>query len=83
MSVEVVRALKILASGTVAVSELADAGPETAAAPAGPVRTRETAWDGYRRALAARREVALPRQVGPDPVWALSWSVTAGWRSTP
>ncbi|MFJ6352014.1 DUF721 domain-containing protein [Streptomyces sp. NPDC092046] len=35
------------------------------AAPTGPVRTRETACEGYRRALAAHQEVAPPRQVDP------------------
>ncbi|MFF8618153.1 DciA family protein [Streptomyces sp. NPDC015350] len=61
----VVRTLKILAPGTMAVPEPADAGPEPAAAPAGPVRTRETASPGYRRALAALQEVAPPRRVDP------------------
>jgi len=61
----VVRALKILAPGTVPVSEPADSEPGPAAAPAGPVRTRETASDGYRRALAAHQEVAPPRRVDP------------------
>ncbi|MEU6482016.1 DUF721 domain-containing protein [Streptomyces sp. NPDC047017] len=61
----VVRALKILAPGTVATHEPADAGPEPAAAPAGPPRTRETTSDGYRRALAAHQEVAPPRRVDP------------------
>jgi hypothetical protein len=49
------------------------AGPATAAAdpdpqptaPARPVRTRENASDGYRRALAAHRETAPPRWVDP------------------
>ncbi|MEU5109735.1 hypothetical protein AB0H07_47155 [Streptomyces sp. NPDC021354] len=59
------RALKILAPGTVPVTEPADADPEPAAAPAGPVRTLETASGGYRRALAAHQEVAPPRRVDP------------------
>ncbi|MEE6269138.1 DciA family protein [Streptomyces diastatochromogenes] len=58
----VVRALKILAPGTVPVPEPADADPAPAA-PAGPVHTRETASPGYRRALAAHQEVAPPRRV--------------------
>ncbi|GAA1924116.1 DciA family protein [Streptantibioticus ferralitis] len=33
--------------------------------PAGPVRTRENASDGYRRALAAHREAPPPRRVDP------------------
>ncbi|WP_322986586.1 hypothetical protein [Streptomyces sp. S584] len=32
----------------------------------GPVRTRETACEGYRRALAAHQEVAPPRRVDPS-----------------
>uniref|UniRef100_UPI002F90FC27 DciA family protein n=2 Tax=Streptomyces TaxID=1883 RepID=UPI002F90FC27 len=61
----VVRTLRILAPGTVAVPEPADADPEPAAAPAGPPRTRETASDGYRRALAAHQEAAPPSRVDP------------------
>ncbi|MEV7488894.1 DUF721 domain-containing protein [[Kitasatospora] papulosa] len=62
----VVRALRILprdvapAPGPAAV--LADSAP---AAPTGPARTRETACEGYRSALAAHQEVAPPRRVGP------------------
>ncbi|MFE6904114.1 DciA family protein [Streptomyces sp. NPDC057717] len=59
----VVRSLRILAPGT--VPEPADADPEPAAVPAGPVRTRETASDGYRRALAAHQEAAPPSRVDP------------------
>ncbi|CAM5325200.1 hypothetical protein [Streptomyces griseus] len=33
--------------------------------PIGPVRPRETACEGYRRALAAHQEVAPPRRVDP------------------
>jgi Dna[CI] antecedent, DciA len=61
----VVRSLRILAPGTVPVPEPADADPQPAAAPAGPPRTRETASDGYRRALAAHKEVARPSRVEP------------------
>jgi hypothetical protein len=49
----------------VPVREPADADPEPAAAPTGPVRTRETASGGYHRALAAHQEVAPPRRVDP------------------
>jgi predicted nucleic acid-binding Zn ribbon protein len=59
----VVQSLRILAPGTVAVPEPADVDPEPAAAPAGPPRTRETASDGYRRALAAHQEAARPSRV--------------------
>nr|BAK19823.1 putative TRA3 protein [Streptomyces rochei] len=59
----VVLALRILTPGTVPVPELADNDPEPTAA--GPVHTRETASDGYRRALAAHQEVAPPRRVDP------------------
>ncbi|WP_435837758.1 Scr1 family TA system antitoxin-like transcriptional regulator [Streptantibioticus parmotrematis] len=48
-----------------AVAYGADSEPEPAVAPAGPVHTRETASDGYRRALAAHQEVAPPRRVDP------------------
>lgn len=61
----VVRSLQILAPGTVAVTEPAGTGPEPAAAHAGPPRTRETASDGYRRALAAHQEAAPPSRVDP------------------
>ncbi|MFF9569894.1 DciA family protein [Streptomyces sp. NPDC014685] len=61
----VVRALKILAPGTAPMPEPADAGPEPAPTPAGPVRTRETASPGYRRALAAHQEAAPPRRADP------------------
>lgn len=61
----VVRTLRILAPGTVAVPEPADVAPEPTAAPAGPPRTRETASDGYRRALAAHQEAAPPSRVDP------------------
>jgi len=47
----------------VPVAEPADADPQHTAAPAGPPRTRETASDGYRRALAAHQEVARPSRV--------------------
>ncbi|MFD5473379.1 DciA family protein [Streptomyces sp. NPDC127105] len=57
----VVRALRILAPGTVPVPE--PANPEPAVAPTGPPRTRETASDGYRRALAAHQEAAPPSRV--------------------
>ncbi|MEU2730581.1 DciA family protein [Streptomyces griseoviridis] len=61
----VVRSLRILAPGTVAVTEPADSGPEPVAAPAGPPRTRETASGGYRRALAAHQEAVPPSRVDP------------------
>ncbi|MGK5545710.1 DUF721 domain-containing protein [Streptomyces sp. URMC 127] len=61
----VVRALRILPPGTVSEPEPADTSPAPAAAPGGPVRTRENACEGYRRALAAHRAAALQRQVAP------------------
>ncbi|WP_324614305.1 DUF721 domain-containing protein [Streptomyces sp. NRRL B-1140] len=61
----VVRSLRILAPGAVPVPEPADVDPEPAVAPAGPPRTRETASDGYRRALAAHQEAAPPSRVDP------------------
>ncbi|MGW7673811.1 DUF721 domain-containing protein [Streptomyces sp. NPDC054775] len=61
----VVRTLRILAPGTAPVPEPADSDPQPAAAPAGPPRTRETASDGYRRALAAHQEARLASSVDP------------------
>ncbi|MDX2855318.1 DciA family protein [Streptomyces scabiei] len=61
----VVRTLRILAPGTVAVTEPADACPQPAAVPAGPPRTRETASDGYRRTLAAHQEARPVSRVDP------------------
>jgi hypothetical protein len=62
-----VRTLHVLAPAS------AKAGPATAAAdpdpqpaaPAGPARTRETASDGYHRALTAHRQAAPPSRVDP------------------
>ncbi|PWJ07932.1 DUF721 domain-containing protein [Streptomyces sp. NWU49] len=56
----VVRTLRILAPGAVPVTEPTDDGPEPEAAPVGPPRTRKTASDGYRRALATYQEAASP-----------------------
>ncbi|WP_335940663.1 hypothetical protein [Streptomyces sp. PTD5-9] len=58
--------MRILAPGTAPVPEPADVAPEPTAAPPGPVRTRETASDGYRRALAAHRQAAPPHRTDPD-----------------
>ncbi|WP_055606699.1 DciA family protein [Streptomyces prasinus] len=62
----VVRALRILPPGAVPAPSPADVAPEMPAdAPTGPVRTRETACEGYRRALAAHQQVAVPSRVDP------------------
>ncbi|MFJ8546291.1 DciA family protein [Streptomyces sp. NPDC093586] len=61
------------------------AGPVTAAAdldrqpaaPAGPVRTRETASDGYRRALAAHQAVAPPSRIDPSIAEVVEWQTAA------
>ncbi|MDX3697326.1 DUF721 domain-containing protein [Streptomyces europaeiscabiei] len=61
----VVRALRILAPGSVPASEPDDdalIGPD---APTGPAKTREAACDGYRRALAAHREAAPQSRADP------------------
>ncbi|MFF3932889.1 DciA family protein [Streptomyces hirsutus] len=62
----VVRTLRILAPGTVPVPEPADLDPEPTAVPAGPPRTRETASDGYRRALATHQAVVPASRVDPS-----------------
>lgn len=61
----VVRALRILAPGSVPAPDPADPAPESPAAPTGPARTRETACEGYRIALAAHQEAAPLRRVDP------------------
>ncbi|MFE5901189.1 DciA family protein [Streptomyces sp. NPDC056488] len=63
----VVRALRVLAPGAVPAPAPAAAAPAdpAPAAPAGPAKTRETACEGYRRALAAHQEVAVPSRVDP------------------
>lgn len=62
----VVSSLRILPPGAAPVPAPAEAAPAPApAAPTGPARTRETACEGYRRALAAHQEVAPPRRVDP------------------
>ncbi|MEU0214847.1 DUF721 domain-containing protein [Streptomyces sp. NPDC006265] len=63
-----VRALHVLAPAAMKASpDTAAAAPDQQpAAPAGPVNTRETASDGYRRALAAHRQAAPPRMADPD-----------------
>ncbi len=62
----VVRALRILPPGSAPASDPADIAPAVPAAVAtGPLRTWETASEGYRRALAAHQEAAPPRRVDP------------------
>ncbi|MEV5141778.1 DUF721 domain-containing protein [Streptomyces syringium] len=58
----VVRAVRILAPGSVPMSESADGAPPPAA---GPVRTREAACEGYRRTLAAHRAARPDSRVNP------------------
>jgi predicted nucleic acid-binding Zn ribbon protein len=61
----VVRALRILAPGSVPAPEPDDTATTGPAAPTGPAKTRETASDGYRRALAAHHEAAPQSRVDP------------------
>ncbi|MGA4960362.1 DciA family protein [Streptomyces lavendulocolor] len=63
----VVSSLRILPPGAALVPAPADAAPvdQAPAAPTGPAKTRETASEGYRRALAAHQEAAAPRRVDP------------------
>ncbi|MER5362444.1 DciA family protein [Streptomyces sp. NPDC002785] len=58
----VVNFLRILPPGAAPVPAPADVTP---AAPTGPAKTRETASEGYRRALAAHQEAARPSRVDP------------------
>ncbi|MFI8426042.1 DUF721 domain-containing protein [Streptomyces sp. NPDC085479] len=65
-----VRAVNVLAPSTRAAATTtspaaADDPAPQPIAPAGPVKTRENASAGYRRALAAHRAVAPPRQEDP------------------
>ncbi|MER5696105.1 DciA family protein [Streptomyces mirabilis] len=62
---KVVRGLRILAPGSVPATELADFTSISAAASTVPVRTRETASDGYRRALEAHSRTAPPHREDP------------------
>ncbi|WP_308402691.1 DciA family protein [Streptomyces sp. AC550_RSS872] len=61
----VVRALRILAPGSMSVPDLDDGAPQSAAAPLGPAKTRESACEGYRRALDAHQSAAHPSRVDP------------------
>ncbi|MFG3142434.1 DciA family protein [Streptomyces sp. NPDC048211] len=62
----VVRALRVLAPGAVPAPGPADVAPaDPAPAPTGPAKSRETACEGYRRALAAHQEAAVPSRVDP------------------
>ncbi|MER7692628.1 DUF721 domain-containing protein [Streptomyces sp. NPDC097610] len=62
----VVRALRILPPGAVPAPGPADVAPaDPAPAPTGPVKSRETACEGYRRALAAHQEAAVPSRGDP------------------
>jgi predicted nucleic acid-binding Zn ribbon protein len=63
----VVRALRILPPGAApapgpAATVPADPAP---AVPSGPVKTRKTASEGYRRTLAAHQEAVAPRRADP------------------
>lgn len=66
-----VRTVNVLSPATRAAATAtslatADAPAPQPVAPAGPVKTRESASAGYRRALAAHRAVTPPRQEDPD-----------------
>ncbi|MFD3533342.1 DUF721 domain-containing protein [Streptomyces sp. NPDC058664] len=63
----VVHALRILPPGAVPAPGPADVAPTdpVPAAPTGEAKTRETACEGYRRALAAHQEVAVSSRVDP------------------
>ncbi|WP_041822803.1 DciA family protein [Streptomyces davaonensis] len=61
----VVRALRILAPGSVSAPDLDDAALQPATAPLVPTKTRENACEGYRRALAAHQSAAHPSRGDP------------------
>ncbi|MHB9863466.1 DciA family protein [Streptomyces sp. YIM S03343] len=61
----VVRALMILAPGSLPVSVRDDDVPQVPAVPKRPVKTSESASDGYQRALAAHRQAATARLADP------------------
>ncbi|MEV7711208.1 DciA family protein [Streptomyces sp. NPDC088270] len=63
----VVRALRILPPGAAPAHSPADADPTYLgpAAPTGPAKTRETACEGYRRALAAHQSATPARRTDP------------------
>ncbi|MFB7552583.1 DciA family protein [Streptomyces sp. NPDC056154] len=61
----VVSSLRILPPGAAPVPGPADAAPAAPAAPTGPARTRETACEGYRRALAAHQAVTPAQRLDP------------------
>ncbi|MGW6706863.1 DciA family protein [Streptomyces sp. NPDC054956] len=61
-----VSALRILPPGAASTPDPASAAPvDPADGAVGSVRTRETACEGYHRALAAHQEAAPPRRVDP------------------
>ncbi|MFJ9703431.1 DciA family protein [Streptomyces fradiae] len=74
----VVNSLRILPPGAAPVPAPADLAPAdlSPAAPTGPVKTRETASEGYRRALAAHQEAAS-RRVDPSIAEAVERQTTA------
>ncbi|MEY2231345.1 DciA family protein [Streptomyces sp. BF23-19] len=75
----VVRSLRILPPGTVPAPDPADDTPAPGRTSMGPVKTRETACAGYRRALAAHQKVAVPRRVKPGIAEAVQWQNAAMW----
>jgi len=62
----VVRGLRILAPGSVPTPAPDDGVVKAPEAPKGPAKTRESASDGYHRALAAHQQAAPPRLADPD-----------------
>lgn len=70
----VVRALRVLAPGAAPAPAPAPAvapAESAPAAPTGEAKTRDTACEGYRRALAAHQEAAVPFRVDPGIAEAL------------
>ncbi|MEU9983728.1 DUF721 domain-containing protein [Streptomyces sp. NPDC050856] len=71
-SAAAVRTIRVRQPGTLPATLAPAPATGTAPAPAGPVRTRETASEGFRRTLAAHHEVWTPFQQDP----ALAAAVT-------
>ncbi|WP_243762152.1 DciA family protein [Streptomyces sp. Tu 3180] len=62
---DVVRTIRVLAAGAAPEPRRTEPAPQTAAAPQAPVKTRETACEGYHQALTAPQAARPDRLVDP------------------